>query len=102
MKTFEVKARDVQAEHTSWLSAYSISVTIKDLGIAFPITLDQDIQLSRYRAKGAPVRAFLFSVSSITFGINRGETGEAGMKNLSFQFVSQSVPLDILGGSLLI
>ncbi len=89
MRTFEVKARNVQTELTPWLSGYLISVTIKDLGIAFPITLDQDIQLSRYRAKGAPVRAFLFSISSITFGINRGETGEASMKNLSFQFVSQ-------------
>lgn len=89
MKTFEVKAHDVRVEQTSWLSKYLISVAIKDLGIAFPITLDQDIQLPRYQAKDASVSVFLFSISSITFGINRGETGEAGMENLAFQFVSQ-------------
>lgn len=89
MKTFEVKVRDVQAEQTSGLARYIINVSIKDVGIAFPITLEQDIQLHRHRVKDASTRAFLFSVSSIAFGINHGETGEAVMKKLSFQFVSE-------------
>ncbi|KXN92475.1 Protein CSF1 [Leucoagaricus sp. SymC.cos] len=88
LKTFEVKGHDSQTEQAPWFSKYFIGVTIRDLGIAFPITLDQDIQLPQYRAKEAAVNAFLFSISSITFGINRGETGEAVVKKLSCQFIS--------------
>jgi len=88
MRTFEVKARNYQIEDTSWLSKYIINITVRDLGIAFPITLEQDIQLPRYRAKDATISAFLFSISSIIFGVNQGETGEATVKNLSFQFIS--------------
>ncbi|KAF9450414.1 hypothetical protein P691DRAFT_468038 [Macrolepiota fuliginosa MF-IS2] len=100
MRTFEVKVRDVQTEQAPWLAKYLISVTIKDLGIAFPITLEQDIQLLRQKYKSAFTKAFLFSISSIAFAINRGETGEAVMKDLSFQFVSrfrQSEPSDFNG-----
>jgi hypothetical protein len=89
MKTFEIKVPQARSEQTSWLSKYLINVAIRNLGIAFPITLDHDIKLSRHRTKDAPVSAFLFSVSSIMFAINRGETGEAGMHCLSFQFVSE-------------
>lgn len=89
MKTFEIKVPQVHSEQTSWLSKYLINVAIKNLGVAFPITLDDDFKLSRHRTKDTPVSAFLFSVSSIMFAINRGETGEAGMNCLSFQFVSQ-------------
>jgi hypothetical protein len=89
MKTFEVKTSDPQAEEVPWYSRYLISITIRDVGIAFPITLEQDIQLPRHRAKDAAINAFLFSISSIAFGIHRGETGEAVVKNLSFQFISQ-------------
>lgn len=102
MKTFEVKTRDTQLEEAPWFSKYLISIAIRDLGIAFPITLEQDIQLPRYRAKDAAISAFLFSVSSITFGINRGETGEAAIKDLSFQFIShfrQSEPSHYNGAS---
>jgi len=88
MRTFEVKIDNHQIEDTSWLSKHIINITIRDLGIAFPITLEQDIQLPRYRAKDATINAFLFSTSSIIFGVNRGETGEATVKNLSFQFIS--------------
>jgi len=88
MRTFEVKARNYQIEDTSWLSKYIINITVRDLGIAFPITLEQDIQLPRYRAKDATISAFLFSITSIIFGVNQGETGEATVKNLSFQFIS--------------
>ncbi|XP_006461147.1 hypothetical protein AGABI2DRAFT_185437 [Agaricus bisporus var. bisporus H97] len=100
MKTFEIKVPQVHSEQTSWLSKYLINVAIKNLGVAFPITLDDDFKLSRYRTKDTPVSAFLFSVSSIMFAINRGETGEAGMNCLSFQFVSQfrqSEPSDFDG-----
>jgi len=88
MRTFEVKTYNHQIEDTSWLSKYIINITIRDLGIAFPITLEQDIQLPRYSAKDATINAFLFSIPSIIFCVNRGETGETTVRNLSFQFIS--------------
>ncbi|KAJ3575090.1 hypothetical protein NP233_g1335 [Leucocoprinus birnbaumii] len=102
MKTLEVKTRDAHVEESPWYSKYLIGITIRDLGIAFPITLEQDIQLPRFRAKDAAISAFLFSISSIAFGINRGETGQAALKDLSFQFIShfrQSEPSHYSGGS---
>jgi hypothetical protein len=89
LKTFEIKSHDAPAERAPWFSGYFISVIIKDLGIAFPISLEHGVQPLRYRPQEAALSAFLFSISSITFGVNRGETGEAVVKNLSFQFISR-------------
>lgn len=84
LDTFDVKVRDVQLEETSdWLHAYVINVVIQNVGVAFPLSNDD---LRRQGSSGA-VKAFLFSIRSIAFRTTRGETGEAVMQRLCFQFV---------------
>ncbi|KAJ7783252.1 hypothetical protein B0H16DRAFT_1877649 [Mycena metata] len=99
LKTFEVPIEDVQAKkQANWLQSYVINLAIYNIGVAFPLTHEP-------RPQGASsgdhaVRAFLFSVKSIKFGTQRGESGEAKMQGLCFQFVSrfrQSVPEDFAG-----
>lgn len=84
LDTFDVKVGDVQLEETTdWLHAYVVNVVIQDVGVAFPLSNDD---LRRQGSSGA-VRAFLFSIRSIAFRTTRGETGEAVMQRLCFQFV---------------
>lgn len=90
MRTFELKSNPSQAENLSWLDRYIINVAIMNVGVAFPLSFNQDLRITQ---TGAPsegsVRAFLFSIKSISFGTQRGESGQASMKGFSFQFVSR-------------
>ncbi|KAJ6586994.1 hypothetical protein DFH09DRAFT_241649 [Mycena vulgaris] len=102
LKTFEVAVQDVQVkEQSSWLTSYVINLSIHNIGVAFPLTHDQNLQIPQTGTRdSAAVRAFLFSIKSIKFGTQRGESGEAKMQGLSFQFVSrfrQSVASDFAG-----
>ncbi|KAK0195692.1 hypothetical protein F5146DRAFT_1101121 [Armillaria mellea] len=85
LKSFDVKVRDLESR-SSWLDSYSI-----------------DLQLPKSGSHdSSAVRAFLFSIESLKFGTERGVTGEAHMKNCSFQFVQsfhQSLPGDFSGPS---
>jgi hypothetical protein len=84
LDTLGVKVRDVQLEETTnWLHGYIVNVVIQGVGVAFPLSNDD---LQRHGSSGA-VKAFLFSISSIAFTATRGETGEAVMKRLCFQFI---------------
>lgn len=93
LKTFEVGTRDDQPdERKSWLDNHIINVAIHNIGVAFPLTLDQDLELPQTGSTDSTaVRAFLFSIKSIEFGTRHGETGQATMQRLSFQFVSRYV-----------
>lgn len=99
LNTFDVKVGDVQLEETtSWISEFLVHITIHNIGVAFPLAHDFDLELPHTGSRdSAAVRAFLFSVKSISFSANRGETGQAIMESLSFQFVSrfrQTFPQD--------
>ncbi|RDB25364.1 Protein CSF1 [Hypsizygus marmoreus] len=101
LKTFEVGVRDIQADEKSWLEDYIINVSTRNIGVAFPLTHDPDLEIPQMGSRdSSAVRAFLWSIKSIEFGTYRGETGQATMKSFSFQFVSrfrQSVPSDFSG-----
>ncbi|GLB37483.1 putative fermentation associated protein [Lyophyllum shimeji] len=101
LKTFEVGIRDPRVNSKPWLESYIINVSTRNIGVAFPLTHDQDLQLPRSGSRDSTaVPAFLWSIKSIEFGTHRGETGQAVMKNFSFQFISrfrQSVPSDFCG-----
>ncbi|KAG5639402.1 hypothetical protein H0H81_002934 [Sphagnurus paluster] len=103
LKTFESSIRDMQPEERPSLENYIINVSIQNIGAAFPLTHDQDLQLPITGSRDSTaVPAFLWSIKSIEFGTHRGETGQAGMKSFSFQFVSrfrQSIPSDFAGES---
>ncbi|KAJ7462379.1 hypothetical protein B0H11DRAFT_1923358 [Mycena galericulata] len=102
LKTFEVAVQDVQVkEQTSWLKSYVINLSVYNIGVAFPLTHNQNLVIPQTGSRDSTaVRAFLFSVKSIKFGAQRGESGEAKMQGLSFQFVPQfrqSVASDFAG-----
>ncbi|KAJ6499231.1 hypothetical protein C8R45DRAFT_108777 [Mycena sanguinolenta] len=104
LKTFEVPVEDVQAKEQSfWLQSYVIKLSVDNIGVAFPLTLDQNLEIPQTGSRDSTaVRAFLFSVKSIKFGTQRGESGEAKIQDLSFQFVSrfrQSVASDFSGAT---
>lgn len=90
LRTFEIAAGNTQSETLSWLDKYVVEIAITNVGVAFPLALDQELRLpkSGLRNPGA-VRAFLLSVRSITFDTQRGESGRASMKGFSFQFVQR-------------
>jgi len=91
MRSFEVKVNDADAKAKStWLSEHTVDLIIRNIGVAFPLALDQDLELLQIGShNSSAVRAFLFSIKSLVFGTQRGETGQAVMKGFSFQFVSQ-------------
>lgn len=92
LKTFDVNIGDIELEQSSWISDYVITISIQGVGVAFPLTHDEDLELPRAKGKSldsCAVGAFLLSIKSIEFGTHRGETGKAVMQRLSFQFVSR-------------
>ncbi|KAK0460992.1 uncharacterized protein EV420DRAFT_1746434 [Desarmillaria tabescens] len=102
LKSFDVKVHDLEVR-SSWLDNYSIDVNVNHIGVAFPLTHDEQLQLPKSGSHdSSAVRAFLFSIESLKFGTERGVTGEAHMKNCSFQFVQsfhQSLAGDFSGSS---
>ncbi|KIJ61338.1 hypothetical protein HYDPIDRAFT_177084 [Hydnomerulius pinastri MD-312] len=99
LKTFEGQSKESGAtQKPSWLSEHTIVVEIERIGVAFPLTLDQSLELPQWPRRDLPsVRAFLFSVRRIRFNAQRGEAGRMETKELSFQFVNQfrqEVPSD--------
>ncbi|KAH9935463.1 uncharacterized protein B0H18DRAFT_1114206 [Fomitopsis serialis] len=104
MKSFDVKSGDANNLQTSWLEQYNLYLTMRHIGVAFPLAVFPDLQMSRTgsRDDATAVRAFLFSVKSLAFGAERGESGQATVKGFSFQFISrfrQSVAADFGGDS---
>lgn len=88
MRAFDVKMGDTQQEDDFWLDKYNLNLHIQNFSIAFPLTLAQEVQLPRSGSTDdAAVRAFIFSIKSIIFGTQRGQTGEVTMLGFSFQFV---------------
>jgi hypothetical protein len=90
MKTFEISVKDSQLrESSSLLIQYTINLSIRNIGVAFPLSLDQDLRLPQRSSNpdSSEVRAFLFSIKSLDFGSHRGESGQAVMHDFSFQFV---------------
>jgi hypothetical protein len=89
LKTFDVHVGDIQLERAS-VNDFIITVSIRSIGVAFPLIHDEELELPHKKRKdSAAVRAFLFSVKSIEFGTHRGETGQAVIQHLSFQFISR-------------
>ena len=91
MKTFEMKSRPAQAETTMFLDRYSINVTVLNVGVAFPLIFGHELRAQANTHADTDIRAFLFSIKSVSFGIQRGENGQASMKGFSFQVVPRYV-----------
>ncbi|CCM03589.1 uncharacterized protein FIBRA_05726 [Fibroporia radiculosa] len=104
MRSFDVKVGESQRPRFSWIDRYTISSTIKNIGVAFPLAASPSLRMNRSGGQDvAPaVRAFLFSIKSLSFGAQHGESGQATMHGFAFQFVPrfrQSIPTDFAGDS---
>ncbi|KZV70698.1 hypothetical protein PENSPDRAFT_752360 [Peniophora sp. CONT] len=112
MRSFDVRGREKKADSSpasddgptglpSWLREYSIDFTVKNIGAAFPLALDGSLELPHSRsAPQSHVKAFLFSIKSVAFGVERNGSGLFRMQSFSFQFVDrfrQSHAKDFLG-----
>lgn len=90
MNSLDVKIGEQKASsEKSLLELYNISIVVRNVGVAFPLTLSRDLHLPRH--DDSAVRAFLFSIKTIEFGTQLGENGQASMTSFSFQFVSKYV-----------
>ena len=97
MRTFEMKSAPAQGDSLAFLDRFSIKVSVSNVGVAFPLALNDQMRVPRIGTPAqGPVRAFLFSIKSISFGAQHGETGQAAMKGFSFQFVSRWVTPNII------
>ncbi|KAF4598557.1 hypothetical protein EYR38_006961 [Pleurotus pulmonarius] len=102
LQTFEAPVNESSSSSPPWFSKFNLDISMHDIGVAFPLTLDQELEMPQSGRGSNTFRAFLLSIESVSFGAQRGETGQAVMKNFSFQFVSrfrQSVAADFSGDS---
>ena len=77
----------------SWLSDYSVKFAVNRIGIAFPLALDGNPEVPHLGGVQQPhVRAFLFSIKSSHFSVERNGSGVFSMQSFSFQFVDRFVP----------
>ncbi|RDX54978.1 hypothetical protein OH76DRAFT_1397305 [Lentinus brumalis] len=102
MKSFDIKLGEQKtASEKSLLELYTVGLTIKNIGVAFPLSLARDLQMPRSGSQDdSAVRAFLFSIKTLEFDTQLGENGQASMTGFSFQFVSrfkQGSPADFSG-----
>jgi hypothetical protein len=89
LRSLDLTTNNSRSESLSWLDKYIIKVSVKNIGVAFPLAVAEELQVPRQSKAESSVRAFLFSIKSIAFDANRGESGEASMRGFSFQFVSR-------------
>ncbi|KAG2364907.1 hypothetical protein BDR07DRAFT_1557955 [Suillus spraguei] len=92
LKTFDVGTSEASRDQRpSWFSEHTIDVVIHEIGVAFPLSLEQTLELPRTSSRDGPsVRAFLFAVRRIKFSAQRGEAGEMSTKDLPSYFFRQS------------
>jgi len=87
LKTFEAGMRDTHPVQRSWLEDYIVHISIRNVGFAFPLTHNANLEYPKSGSReSSAIPAFLWSIKSIMFETHRGETGQAKMKDFSFQF----------------
>ena len=90
MKTFNFDPRrSSQMTQKSFLDNSSIVITMSNIGAAFPLNLDRRQSSRRNAGSEESARALLLSIASFKFETQRGESGDALMKNFCLQFISQ-------------
>ena len=89
IRTFEA-SKPVPDAIQSWISDFLINFTFKNIGIAFPLDFDPTLRVERSESgKDRATGAFLLSIKSLSFSVQRGESGQAMMKGTALQFISR-------------
>ncbi|CAE6438798.1 unnamed protein product [Rhizoctonia solani] len=109
MRTLEYNDQPHSIRETkTFLDNRKIEFTVKDIGIVFPLTLQDDLMLPQMGSSiisplsPSSVPAFLISLRSVSFVTQRYETGQAKINAFSFQFVpgfDQSQPSHFNGST---
>ena len=87
METFGVQTSTLRESGGSRLNKYSLSLSVKNIGVAFPLSNDKELKHPPAGNNPTAVRAFLFSVNSLVFEAQHSENGQVVMKGFSLQFV---------------
>ncbi|CAE6460827.1 unnamed protein product [Rhizoctonia solani] len=94
MRTLESNEHPHSVRETkTFLDNRKIEFTVRDIGIVFPLTLQDDLMLPQMGSSiisplsPSSVPAFLISLRSVSFVTQRYETGQAKIDAFSFQFV---------------
>ena len=94
LRTWDIKPRETRVrDPASLFSNRIITFSVSKLGVAFPLTLDQDILVEDLNPHASATfatsehPAFLLSISRMTFTSRKDEAGTASIENLAFQFV---------------
>jgi hypothetical protein len=90
METFNINPTPMAINESSFLGKRCIEFTMENFGAAFPLTLNQS-NATVVDSGVSSSKAFLFSIRSVRFQTHRGETGQAVIKDFSFQFVAKYV-----------
>ena len=85
METFNISPTSKAINESSFLGKRCIEFTVANFGAAFPLSLNQPSALASDPGV-TPTKAFLFSIRSVNFQTQRGETGQAVIKDFAFQF----------------
>ncbi|KAG8914693.1 hypothetical protein FRC00_011419 [Tulasnella sp. 408] len=78
---------------SSWLDEQIVDIEILSTGIAIPLSGDENVRPIHPRSHNAAplvpttVKAFLFSISSITFSSQRYQKGDLSIREFALQFV---------------
>ena len=88
METFDINPTSMAINENSFLEGRCVELTMTNFGAAFPLTLNQS-GIPKNDSGETAVKAFLFSIKSLRFQTQRGETSQAVMRGFSFQFVSK-------------
>ncbi|EJD45633.1 hypothetical protein AURDEDRAFT_165486 [Auricularia subglabra TFB-10046 SS5] len=95
LRAWDIRPRNVKAQEPSALfDNRVITLTVSNLGVAFPLSHDGDIALQEMDRHASisfttsAVPAFLFSIESMEFRTKRYEAGAATITGFAFQFVS--------------
>ena len=97
LRTFdsEVVVPKVTSTQPTFWTKRTIKLELVKIGIAFPLAHSgHDVftfREPRFTQSSMTVRAFIFSIESISFEAQQATSGTAAIKKLSFQFVPKQV-----------
>lgn len=89
LSTFNVNPKATNlANESGFMKDQSFIVLMTNFGLAFPLSHSKR-QARSWNDGNSVTQAFLLSISSLEFETQRGESGEAHMKDFCSQFVAR-------------
>lgn len=95
METFNINPRQpIFSDTGGFFIDRLVKLSVKNIVTAFPLELDSSSKFLNAEAQpDRSSRAFMACIDTLSFQTQRGETGQAIMKDFCFQFVSRWVSI---------